>query len=225
VRPLRSLRPVAAALAVLILAAGCGGKDPNAPSRNLREDDQRWVEGALPGPDVLPEGWSATADDRGAALDDCAALDRSHLTLTGEAVASIELGDDLAAIAGTQIFASEEDARAFVAEPDDGDLVECLEEELAETFSDEEGGTRLEELRFEPAPAPETAETARAADGEGVYAAATGRSPMRLTLVWAQRDRAVLTLVTVGLGEEFPEEIRSALLADFDERTEEKPPP
>ena len=112
------MRPLAAvALAVLVLA-GCGG-DPNAPSRNLREDDQRWVEGALPRAEILPEGWTGTADDRGAALDDCEALDRSDLELTGEAVASVELGESLAAIAGTQLFADEEDARAFVAEPSD----------------------------------------------------------------------------------------------------------
>lgn len=215
---------VVAALAVLVVA-GCGGKDPNAPSRNLREDDQRWVEGALPRAEILPSGWSATADDRGAALDDCEALDRSHLTLTGEAVATVELGESLAAISGTQIFASEEEARAFVAEPADGDFIACLEEELTETFTDDERAERLDELRFEPAPAPETGETARAASGDGTYLTAEGRSPLALELVWAQRDRAVLTLVTAALGTEFPEEIRDTLLADFDERTQEKPPP
>lgn len=218
------LRLAVAALAVLLLA-GCGGKDPNAPSRNLREDDQRWVEGALPRAEILPAGWSATADDRGAALDDCDALDRSHLTLTGEAVATVELGDSLAAIAGTQMFASEEEARAFVDEPADDDFTACLEEELAETFTDDERGERLDELRFEPAAAPETGETARAATGAGTYRAADGSSPLALELVWVQRDRAVLTLVTAALGTEFPEEIRNALLADFDERTREKPPP
>lgn len=215
---------VVAALAVLVVA-GCGGKDPNAPSRNLREDDQRWVEGALPRGEILPEGWSATADDRGAALDDCDALDRSHLTLTGEAVATVELGESLAAIAGTQMFASEEEARAFVTEPADDDFTACLEEELAETFTDDERAERLDELRFEPAPAPDTGETARAASGGGTYRAAEGRSPLALELVWVQRDRAVLTLVSAALRTEFPEEIRDTLLADFDERTQEKPPP
>lgn len=219
-----AVRLAAAALAVLALAA-CGGKDPNAPSRNLREDDQRWVEGALPRAEILPEGWRATADDRGAALDDCAALDRSHLTLTGEAVATVELGEALAAIAGTQIFETEEDARAFVAEPTDEDLTACFEEELAETFGDEERAERLEEVRFTPAPAPETAETARATTGEGVYVLGEARSPIAFEAALAQRDRAVLTLVTVALDADFPEDVRDALLADFDERTREKPPP
>lgn len=219
-----AVRLAAAALAVVALAA-CGGKDPNAPSRNLREDDQRWVEGALPRAEILPEGWRATADDRGAALDDCAALDRSHLTLTGEAVATVELGEALAAIAGTQIFETEEDARAFVAEPADDDLTACFEEELAETFGDEERAERLEEVRFTPASAPETAETARATNGEGVYGLGEARSPIAFEVVLAQRDRAVLTLVTVALDTDFPEDVRDALLADFDERTREKPPP
>lgn len=217
--------PAIAALALLVLAAGCGGKDPNAPSRNLREDDQRWVEGALPRAEILPEGWSATADDRGAALDDCEALDRSHLTLTGEAVATVELGEELVAITGTQLFASEEEARAFVAEPEDEELTACLEEELVETFRDDERGERLEELGVEPAPAPETGESARATTAEAVYVAGGGRAPIALDVVWAQRDRAVLTLVTAALEGDFPADIREALLADFDERTQEKPPP
>ena len=219
-------RPLAGALALaVLLLAGCGGKDPNAPSRNLREDDQRWVEGALPRAQILPGGWSGTADDRGAALDDCAALDRSHLTLTGEAVASFERDDTLAAIAGTQIFASVEDARAFVSEPSDADAAACLEEELAETFADDERGERLEDVRFRPGEPPAAGESARSATGEAVYVLGEGRSPVAFELVWAQRDRAVLTLVTVGLGEEFPAEVRDTLLADFDERTQEKPPP
>jgi hypothetical protein len=217
--------PAIAALALLVLASGCGGKDPNAPSRNLREDDQRWVEGALPRAEILPEGWSATADDRGAALDDCEVLDRSHVTLTGEAVATVELGEEFVAISGTQLFASEEEARAFVAEPEDEELTACLEEELAETFRDDERGERIEELGVEPAPAPEIAENARAATAEAVYVAGDGRAPIALEVVWAQRGRAVLTLVTAALDGEFPADVREALLADFDERTQEKPPP
>ena len=217
--------PAIAALALLVLAAGCGGKDPNAPSRNLREDDQRWVEGALPRAEILPEGWSATADDRGAALDDCEALDRSHLILTGEAVATVELGEELVAISGTQLFASEEEARALVAEPEDEELRVCLEEELAEAFLDDERGERLEELGVEPAPAPDTGESARASTAEAVYVAGDGRAPIALEVVWAQRDRAVLTFVTAALDGDFPADVREALLADFDERTQEKPPP
>jgi len=218
------VRPLAAvALAVLVLA-GCGG-DPNAPSRNLREDDQRWVEGALPRAEILPEGWTGTADDRGAALDDCEALDRSDLELTGEAVASVELGDALAAIAGTQLFADEDDARAFVAEPSDDELTACLEEELAETFGDEERGAAVDGLAFAPAPPPDAGEIVRAATGEAVYTVGEARSAIAFEAIYVQRDRAVLTLVTAALDEEFPEDVRDTLLADFEERTQEKPPP
>ena len=218
------MRPLAAvALAVLVLA-GCGG-DPNAPSRNLREDDQRWVEGALPRAEILPEGWTGTADDRGAALDDCEALDRSGLELTGEAVASVELGEMLAAIAGTQLFADEEDARAFVAEPSDEELTACLEEELAETFGDEERGAAVDRLAFVPSAPPDAGESARAATGEGTYTVGETRSAIALEAMYVQRDRAVLTLVTAALDDEFPEDVRATLLVDFEERTQEKPPP
>lgn len=216
---------VVAAALVAAAGGGCGSGDPNAPGRNLREDDQRWAEGALPRAEILPDGWSGTADDRGAALDDCEAVDRSNLTLTGEAVASFEHGERLLAIAGTQIFDTEEDARALVEAPSDADLAACLVEELAETFADDEAGERLERLEVEAAPAPASGENARAATAEGVFVAGETRAPARFEVVWAQRDRAALTLVTATLAGDFPAEAREELLADFDERTREKPPP
>jgi hypothetical protein len=218
------LRAASSAAAVLLLAAGCGaGSAPNAPQRALAEDDQRWAEGALPTPGVAPEGWDVGADDRGAALDDCVPIDLSDLRLRGEAVGTYKGGERILALAGTQVFATEEEASAALERGDDDAWSRCAAEEVAEAFTSEDEGVAEAEARV-VAP-PDAGDEARAAEVTGVYVAGDLRLDGQFELVKVRSGRGLLTLATAGLGEPFPADVRDALVEDFARRSAAKPPP
>jgi hypothetical protein len=212
------------AAGLVALAAGCGtGSPDNAPGRGLKEDDQRWAEGALPTDAAVPDGWDVGADDRGAALDDCDAIDLSDLELTGEAVATYSSGEVLLALAGTQVFPTAEDAATAVTRGDDAVWEACLEEEVREAFeSDDEGLVALRATASEP---PDVGDDVRTARVTGMYVAGDRQLDATIDVVRLRRDRGVFTLVAAGLGEEFPPEVIRALVRDFDARAAAKPPP
>jgi hypothetical protein len=212
------------AAGLVALAAGCGAGSPaNAPGRGLKEDDQRWAEGALPTDAAVPGGWDVGADDRGAALDDCDAIDLSDLELTGEAVATYSSGEVLLALAGTQVFPTAEDAATAVTRGSDGTWQACLEEEVQEAFeSDDEGLVDLHATATEP---PDLGDDVRAARVTGTYVAGDRELAATLDVVRLRRDRGVFTIVAAGLDEEFPPEVLDGLVSDFDERAAAKPPP
>jgi hypothetical protein len=212
------------AAGLVALAAGCGtGSPANAPGRGLKEDDQRWAEGALPTDAAVPDGWDVGADDRGAALDDCDAIDLSGLELTGEAVGTYSTGELTLALAGTQVFPSVDDAETAVRRGDDAAWEDCLEEEVQEAFeSDDEGVVDLVATVTDP---PELGDDARAATVTGTYVAGDAELDATFDVVKLRRDRAVFTLVGAGLDEPFPPEVFDSLVRDFDERAVAKPPP
>ena len=209
---------------LVALVAGCGAGSPaNAPGRGLKEDDQKWAEGALPTDAAVPDGWDVGADDRGAALDDCDAIDLSDLELTGEAVATYSSGEVLLALAGTQVFPSVEDASTAVTRGDDAAWQACLEEEVEEAFeSDDEGLVDLHATVTDP---PDVGDEVRTARVTGTYVAGDRELDATIDVVRLRRDRGVFTLVAAGLDEEFPPEVLEALVSDFDEGAAAKPPP
>jgi hypothetical protein len=212
------------AAGLVALAAGCGtGSPANAPGRGLKEDDQRWAEGALPTDAAVPDGWDVGADDRGAALDDCDAIDLSDLELTGEAVATYSSGEVLLALAGTQVFPTAEDASTAVTRGDDAAWRACLEEEVQEALeSDDEGVVDLQATVTKP---PDIGDDVRTARLTGTYVAGEQELDAAIDVVRLRRDRGVFTIVAAGLDEEFPPDVLEALVSDFDERAVEKPPP
>jgi len=212
------------AAGLVALAAGCGtGSPANAPGRGLKEDDQRWAEGALPTAAAVPDGWVVGADDRGAALDDCDAIDLSDLELTGEAVGTYATGELVLALAGTQVFPTVDDAATAVERGDDAAWQDCLEEEVQEAFeSEDEGAIDLRATVVDP---PDLGDEARAARVTGTYVAGDRRLDATFDFVRVRRGRAVLTLVAAGLEEPFPPAVLDSLLRDFDERAVAKPPP
>jgi hypothetical protein len=212
------------AAGLVALAAGCGAGSPaNAPGRGLTEDDQRWAEGALPTASAVPDGWDVGADDRGAALDDCTAIDLSDLELTGEAVGTYSTGERTLAVAGTQAFPTEEEAEAAVRRGDDQAWADCVEEEVQEAFESEDEGAV--DLRATAADPPDAGDDARAARVTGTYVAGDLRLDATFDVVKLRRGRGVFTLVAAGLDEPFPPEVVESLVRDFDERAVAKPPP
>ncbi len=217
-------RAAAVAALAVVLLAGCGaGSAPNAPQRALAEDDQRWAEGAVPRPEVVPDDWEVGADDRGAALDDCEAIDLSDLELTGEAVGTYKGGERILAIAETQVFPTEEQASEALRRGADAAWERCVAEEVAEAFtSDDEGVTEASADSLDP---PDAGDESRAAEARGIYVAGDLRLEGSFELYRIRRGRGLFTLVTASLNEPFPEEVRDALLEDFATRSAEKPPP
>ena len=94
---------------------------------------------------------------------------------------------------------------------------------MAEAFtSDDEGVTDAIARSIDP---PDAGDESRAAEARGIYVAGDLRLQGDFELYRIRSGRGLFTLVTAGLDEPFPEEVRDALVEDFASRSAEKPPP
>jgi hypothetical protein len=221
------LRIVVLALAALLLAACAGPERNTLPTRDIDRDDQRWAEELEIEPSDLPAEFEGTppGEQAGQRATGCDEVDYSDLTLTADASGDSYFdGERLLALSATQVYLSEEEARAAVERGSGEDSARCIREAFRNTVTKIDEGFDVAELEVEEAEAPEAGETSRRYEIVLDYEVDGQRVPGFFDIYLVQRDRAVVALFLGGV-ERFPPDLTARVLAGVDGRMRAEPPP
>jgi hypothetical protein len=229
VRPVRSpLLPVVVT-AALVGAVGCGGggDDPetSAAKDDIEPQAQQKAESLVLQLPDFPAGWrAAQSEDNGedgGEFRQCAGLDFSRFTTTGEAESQdFSKGQSAQAASQASVFASPEEAQAaiaeFVSRIADPHTEECFKDAMEKELQGEDSGQDVKvgsvdigELRFTP-PAVDEGRIWQIA----IPIEVQGFSPTAyLELSVLREGDAVATVETIDLPSPFDAALRDDLLA------------